>query len=352
MFRIELMPAAKGDALWIEYGVNNKVHRVLIDGGTPPTYGTLKARIRALPADDRRFELVVVSHVDGDHIGGILDMVEKNETGAVYDEIWFNGYGHLVANQVEPFGPVDGERLTRGLLDQGLKWNSMFSNGAVCLDAGGVPVDKALPGGLRLTVLSPTRQKLADLKPVWKEACREAGLDPQEEITPEVVPGVEPLGPIDVEALAHVGFKEDDSPSNGSSIAILAEFEGKRVLLGADAHPTVLVDAIERIVGPDKKMELAACKLPHHGSSGNVSPDLVKKLKCPVYMVSTDGESHPHPSRNAIARVIKFGGEGLSLVFNYRSAQNRVWDDDDLRGEYGYTTEYPTIGKKGIIVDL
>ena len=33
MLRIEMLPAAHGDCLWIEYGSGTNVHRILIDGG-------------------------------------------------------------------------------------------------------------------------------------------------------------------------------------------------------------------------------------------------------------------------------------------------------------------------------
>ena len=33
MFTIEMLPAAHGDCLWIEYGSGQEVRRILIDGG-------------------------------------------------------------------------------------------------------------------------------------------------------------------------------------------------------------------------------------------------------------------------------------------------------------------------------
>ena len=41
----------------------------------------LRARIAGLPAGERRFELLVVSHIDNDHIGGVLPMLEDEELG-------------------------------------------------------------------------------------------------------------------------------------------------------------------------------------------------------------------------------------------------------------------------------
>lgn len=339
-----MLPAAHGDALWIEYGDGTEIHRVLIDGGTPPVYKAIKARMEQLSEAGRRFELLVVTHVDSDHIGGALELIERNELGAVYGDVWYNGYGHLLEEEIESFGPVQGERLTQALLDQGLPWNQAFDHKAVR-----VPSVHTLPGGMKLTLLSPNRAKLAALEPKWAKECQKAGLDPQAEVIPEPVPEVEPFGAIDVEALAAVPFQEDKAEANGSSIAMLAEYQGKRVLLGADAHPTLLVEAIEKLTGPNQKLDLHACKLPHHGSDGNVSPALIEKLSCPLYLVSTSGAQFHHPHRTAIARVIRHAGAGVELAFNYRSQYNEIWDDPDLRAEHGYLCRY---GERGLIVTL
>jgi len=347
-----MLPAAHGDALWIEYGDGQAIHRVLIDGGTPPVYKALKARMEQLPAAERRFELLVVTHIDSDHIGGALALIEKNELGAVYGDIWYNGYGHLLEEEIESFGPVQGERLTQALLDQGLPWNQAFDHRAVRVAGDGTPVVRTLPGGLKLTLLSPTRGKLEALEPKWAKECQKAGLDPQVEVIPQTPSGVEPFGAIDVEALAAFPFEEDGAEANGSSIAMLAEYQGRRVLLGADAHPSLLVAAIERLIGPEGTLDLDACKLPHHGSDGNVSPALIRKLHCPLYLVSTSGAQFHHPHRTAIARVIHFGGAGVELAFNFRSTHNEVWDDPGLREEHGYLSRYPQPGEKGLIVTL
>jgi hypothetical protein len=324
----------------------------LIDGGTPPVYKALKKRIEQLPVAERRFELLVVTHIDADHIGGALALLEKNELGAIYGDIWFNGYGHLLEQEVEAYGAVQGERLTTALLDQGLPWNKAFNHKAVRVADDGTPVVRTLPGDLKLTLLSPTRAKLAALEPKWAEECRKAGLDPQTEAAPEPSAEVEPMGAIDVEALAASPFEEDGAKANGSSIAMLAEYGGKRVLLGADAHPKVLLEAIENLIGPDAMLDLDACKLPHHGSNGNVSPDLIRKLHCPLYLVSTNGAQFHHPDRAAIARVIHLGGDGVELAFNYRSQYNEVWDDPELRHEHRYLSRYPQPGEQGLIVTL
>jgi glyoxylase-like metal-dependent hydrolase (beta-lactamase superfamily II) len=109
MFKIDLMPAAQGDCVWIEYGPPDVPHRVLIDGGTAPTYDHLRARIRQLPEDKRRFDVLIVTHVDADHIEGIIRLLQDDSLGLRFDDIWFNGWKHLPTDRL---GPAQGEMLS------------------------------------------------------------------------------------------------------------------------------------------------------------------------------------------------------------------------------------------------
>jgi glyoxylase-like metal-dependent hydrolase (beta-lactamase superfamily II) len=74
-FTIEMLPARQGDALWIEYGDSAHPRRALIDAGTPETWDVVRPKIEQLAPAERRFELLVVSHIDLDHIGGVLPLL-------------------------------------------------------------------------------------------------------------------------------------------------------------------------------------------------------------------------------------------------------------------------------------
>ncbi len=221
-----------------------------------------------------------------------------------------------------------------------------------------VPAHGSLPrveleGGLVLTLLSPTPDRLADLKPKWEDEMRKAGLDPNMERPEEVesAEGFELLGgPPDVDELAQVPFSEDKAAANGSSIALLAEYEGRRLLLSADAHPSVLKAGLDRL-GGGAKVAFDACKVSHHGSKSNVSPAMLRALDCNMYLISTNGSYFKHPDQEAVARVIKFGGPQPELRFNYRTSYNTVWDSKPLRDAYGYTTVFPPPGEDGMALE-
>ncbi len=351
MLKLEMLPAGHGDCLWLEYGDPGNPRRVLIDAGTKGTYAkALCPRLRNLPEEQRQFELFVVTHIDADHIAGSLELLADRETGFRAREIWFNGYRHLPPEDPETLGPVQGELLTDLILKSRAPWNCAFGKGAVAVPAEGDLPRVKLEGGLVLTLLSPTLDRLAGLKPEWECAVRKAGLDPErraEEVeNPE---GFELLGggPPDVDALLQVPFSEDTAAPNGSSIALLAEFEGRRLLLAADAHPSILKASLDRF-GGGGRVTLDACKLSHHGSKANTSPALLRTLDCPVYLFSTNGAYFKHPDREAVARVIKWGGSKPALNFNYRTGYNTVWDSKRLRDEHGYMAIFPPAGQEGL----
>ncbi len=133
MFRIDMLPAAQGDSLWIEYGPRTKPHRVLIDGGTAPTYDHLRARIMRLPERDRHFDLWIVSHVDADHIEGVIVLLQDRSLKLSVDDVWFNGWKHLPTDRL---GPAQGEMLS-GILDRRKPWGrklpwNLASGGRPC----------------------------------------------------------------------------------------------------------------------------------------------------------------------------------------------------------------------------
>ncbi len=372
VFRIELMPAEFGDAIWIEYGTAADRHRILIDCGTSSVYPSVRQRIVDLPAGDRHFELFVVTHVDVDHIGGALDLLrEREQLGVTIGEIWFNGFVHLTPGGVVPrpdhediLGPLQGEELTELIVANGAKkWNATVNGGALVVpEAGPLQALPPLPGGMKLTVLSPTQGQLDRLKPVWDAACRKAGIVPgaataadstrlDEVEEPEEEEDI--LGEPDVSQLAATRFKPDQAKPNGSSIALLAEYDGRRVLLAGDAHAPVLVDALLRLpANTDGRLPLDAVKMSHHGSRGNTSVDLVRAVKCSNWLVSTNGKQFKHPDRESIARVIREGGSGVSLHFNYRTGFNDMWAAAGLQRKHGYWTRYPADESAGIQLDL
>lgn len=361
MFTLEMLPAQQGDALWIEYGTPGSVHRVLIDAGTPPTYEALKDRIDKLAPDDRFFELFAVTHVDTDHIGGALKVLADRSLGATFGDVWFNDWDDLPPCPVR--GPIDGAIMTRVLQGLGLAPNRAFAGAAVVIpDDGALPCVQ-LDGGMALTLLSPGSSQLANLACGWDTALRKAGINdpahPDMDRLNELArgKGVEiPRGLVakDVQVLADSAFVNDRARANGSSIAVLAEYDSHGCILAGDAFPEVLIAALARLRTErgGGALHVDAFKLPHHGSRRNVSVELLETVECPLYLFSTDGSVFGHPDPETVARVICSSGPSPTVAFNYRSEQNRIWDDPEMMQHYSYGVRYPADGNSGLKIDF
>jgi beta-lactamase superfamily II metal-dependent hydrolase len=350
--RVEMLPAEHGDCLLIEYGNRARRSRVLIDCGTARTYKTeLKPRLEQLAPDQRHFDLFILSHIDDDHIGGAIRLMRDMPTlGLSFDDIWFNGWTHI-----EPFqslmGARQGEVFSQHLRQQGLPWNVWQGGGPIVVpDTGALP-SVTLAGGMTLTLLSPTPRKLGALANSWEKVIVKSGKVPGSD---SFLGGARTMltGLPDVPALADASFSSDGAEANGSSIAVLAEFAGRRILLGADAHAPVLLESLQRLTG-GAPLELDAFKLPHHGSRNNLSRELVQQVRCRDWLVSTSGRSFYHPDPEAIARVVKYGGQGVRLHFNYLSTYNQVWQTPELKQRFGYEAFYPEDpDQPGLVVTL
>jgi hypothetical protein len=273
-----------------------------------------------------------------------------------------------------------------------LPWNRAFKGRPVVIPTDGPLPRIHLTGGCVLTLLSPTWEELRKLQPVWQRDMAMAertpesahGEPPEEENSedsPEEEnleetpaseqsiaagmrqePGVVP-GSIDVEALAQRPFREDASVANGSSIAFLAEIEGRSLLIGGDARTRVLVESIKRLLieradepRGHPRLPVSLFVVPRGGSRSSVSKELLELIACDRYVFATSGARYRNPNQEAIARVIAFGGNnsttGLRLIFNYRSTANSVCDDKQLQTRYHYEAIYPEEGRSGIRIRL
>ena len=358
MLSLEMLAADRGDSLLLEYGAQDVVeHRVLIDGGHQNGYRDVRERLLQVPPDEqnrRRFELLVVTHIDADHIDGVIGLLQDPALNCWFDDIWFNGWRHLRpftknAGVPDPtvLGPKQGEFLGGLLTVLGQPWNRAFAGGTIFVPDNGPLPRVTLPGGLELTILSPTPTTLERLRDEWKEAIEAA--DPT--FTPGM--GVEALRNfgrmLTDDSVVTLGDETrrstlDHSEANGSSIAFLAEFQGHRLLLSGDAHADVLRVALDRWrqeqPEPGARVPLDAFKLPHHGSSRNITPQLMAVISCRHYLISTNGAgTAKHPDVEAIEAIRDGHDPAIAdppdVRFNYDTAQTALF-----RGAAGMVTHY------------
>jgi beta-lactamase superfamily II metal-dependent hydrolase len=306
LFRIEMLPALHGDALWIEYGEPEDLHRILIDGGPVPTYKALMERLARAPGNERFFELIVLTHVDGDHVEGLVRLFADKPLAFTVDRVMFNGWRQMERSH-GLLGALQGEFLSALLVNRATSAWDPDAEPWVVLKNGPLP-SLDLPGGMKLTLLSPDVPKLQAMAKEWKKAVVKAGLQPgdleaawttlaqRKKFLPKK--GLLGASP-DLDKLLQDQFKIDSAKANGSSFAFLAEFGGKAALLLGDAFPDVVAASIKRLLKArgQTKLKVDAVKVAHHGSKNNTNEELLALIECPTYLISTNGAQFKHPDK-------------------------------------------------------
>ena len=349
---IDMLPAGFGDCLLVSCPVGGREWRMLIDTGPDETYPALKRRLNQLPIepDGRRYiDLLVITHIDHDHIGSAKLLLEDNELALTFGDIWFN------SPPVPRARGVGEGQLLAALLGAGprnLPWNVAWSGGPVSTPAkgGGVQLEaKDLPV---LTLLSPSPGELKDLYKIWAKELERLRLKQRDPAT--VVPLARGIYPTALEVMAECKTPEDKAIPNGSSIAFLLEHKGKSALFCADAFPRVLSAAIQSVIerrGLKGPLAVDVIKLSHHGSRSNTTNELMKVVKAKHYLCSTNNSYFNHPDEEALARTI-VASDAPTLWFNYDTSKNRFWDSVDLKSKYQYRANYPNQAGDGVTISF
>lgn len=92
---IEMLPAGRGTSLIIRYGSASSQHQVIVDTGDRRAGALLAERLKT--EEQIPIELLVLTHIDDDRIGGALKVLEDSATRARVREVWLNGSRQLGA---------------------------------------------------------------------------------------------------------------------------------------------------------------------------------------------------------------------------------------------------------------
>jgi hypothetical protein len=373
VFSLEVRRARKGDCLLLHFGSNDEPGLIIIDGGPKSVYKPhLKPRLEqirnarglsnrdALPVD-----LLMISHVDDDHIQGILDLTKElveaqNERRPHLVQVlsfWHNSFDDLIGNKPEEltaafrshFGAaatsgdlpadaileVDDEsgEITEEILIDNLKVLASIEQGyRLRMDAEklGFPRNPEFDGkliiarenaerlemgrGLAFTLAGPMKPEVEALRKKhdgWLRALKSKGKSPPEALAAYV----------------------DKSVPNLSSLVLLAEAGGKRMLLTGDARGDKIIEGLQLVgllgAGRSSTMHVDLLKVPHHGSSNNLARNFFERITADHYVFSGNGE-HGNPERQAMEmlfdarRGAKFT---VHLTYPVKEIDEGRWDD-------------------------
>lgn len=327
--KIKFLPAFNGDCILLSFEHESNKKNILIDGGVPRTYiRHLKPELEKIVQNGENIDLLIVTHIDDDHIGGIKELYQDTKLNKDFiKEIWFNS-GDLLSDYFNT-----QREATRAV--------EIIKDNQTAMSVGqGVTLEKALKEekgnwvqnlirvsdskmdffGLSITVLSPNEEGLQKLHKHW-ETETDTKVKMSEEHDDFHIP---------ISELVERKFNEDRAIPNGSSIALLIEKNNKSVLLLGDAHPNVVSDSLEKLglASEKNKLKLDLVKVSHHASKGNTSPKLLSLIECGKFVISTDGSKHGLPDKEAIGRIID-SCSNATIYFNYNEISKEIFFQED-----------------------
>lgn len=364
MFKIDAISAKHGDCLIIHYGDPDRPRRVLVDGGPGGVYRRhLRPRLKELRAEDGRdrpveFELAMISHVDDDHIRGLLDLTKEmiREEDSSRDparilRFWHNSFDDLTGGGTQPAAltaAVDaitasagaggrvpfealeksdgraehilasinqGRQLRDNLVVLGLDENRPFGDKLVFAGK-----DATLPGGMHLDIVGPDKDRLTDLRDKWNPNL----------------------------SATEIASISDASVANLSSIVTLVTFEGKRILLTGDARGDDIVDwlAVAGHIGDGGTCHVDVLKMPHHGSDRNVDDAFFRTITADTYLYCANGH-HDNPDIETfrMMRAARPGG-------GYRVVMSNEIEMQHPENQPGFDAELAALRDAGIPVEI
>ena len=315
---IEALDAANGDSAILRHtGTGGQDVVGLIDGG--PT-GVFAHSIRpaldslGITATAGSLDWLAVSHVDSDHIGGVLRLVIADfavgsfffntpspfpDSGVVPAAVGATPERALeekLSNLLDALPPElevqvasigQGQDLLDEIVGRGIQLLNPPTNQRLLVG------DSCEIDGLTLSIVAPSQARIDALLDKWAH---------------EVAGGAVPAS----------AEKMDTSVTNLSSLVFLAEAGGKTALFTGDALEDDIVDGLETL-HHQLPMHVDLLKVPHHGSNSPTNPvslvdgrGLIENVTADHYVVSADGTSK-NPALPTLERIVKAAKPGSTI---------------------------------------
>lgn len=329
--KFEALQARYGDCILITFD-GDPPTRLLVDGGPAGVYRTaLSPRLLLERKDLPRHEplvidAVMVSHIDEDHILGILDLFGELQDCNQRQAPWPYRPSWLLHNSLDSLvgegegGLVrasGGETVLASLGDEQITIDQNPRD----IDPVALHVLQSYGQGSKLSTLSAALQ--IDRNPPNREVLRledgnvrtlrlgEASLRIVGPMSKEIAALRKKWSQWkakkdDPDARQALAAYLDTSVPNLSSIVTLVEQRGKTVLLTGDARGDKIITGLEEAKLLDHRgpLKVDILKLPHHGSARNLDVDFFERIHADHYVASGDG-TYGNPDRETLEMIEK-----------------------------------------------
>ena len=338
--------ALAGDSIFISTDRTN----ILIDGGYGVTYEEeVQPKINELESLD----LVVLTHIDADHICGLIELVESDKDNREkIKELWFNSPKSI---EVKETKDVDVSSSQAVLFHDILEKYEIPTKNNICLVDENSKQECFINNDIKLSLLSPTSSELSELKrkhsdKIEPKKCtiNKASWTANEKIDYRETP----LSEIDISSIE---FGKSGSVYNNSSIAFLLEYELKKYLFLADANIETINKSLMALgYSKENRLLVEFVKLSHHGSRNNINSDFLDIVKTDNFITLTDGESkqNKHPNKDIFRLILQHEkrDKHINFIFNYEDVADNILTKTDereyakvSRGEYTFKVYFENI---------
>jgi len=340
---LDIESSKSGDAIPLRYQSNGVSRIHVVDGGYQATGEKLVSHIKTYYGEPYFIDSVVVSHPDGDHVGGLRKVLEEFEVG----ELWMLRpwiYADELIDRFSRFTSV--ENLIRRLKD-------IYPNISALeeiADEQDISIYDPFQGAKigEFTVMAPTKSRYLDLV-VESDKTPESAKEKQQTVATSFGAFLEKAAVKAVSYLkaawgVEIFSSEETSSENEMSIIQYASLCGMSVLLTGDAGRAGLSEAAD--YAPYAGLVLPGIdrfQVPHHGSRRNVSTDVLDRWLGPRLSSKTaEGEENfqaivsaakkdaDHPRKAVIRAVIHRGAkayatEGAGLRIGHNAPDREGW---------------------------
>lgn len=379
---VHFIPAKAGDCILLEL---DYPHCILIDCGFRSTYAqVLKPLLLHLNNLGYRVSLMIISHMDCDHIEGAISFLQENglaENPKIIpvDNIWFNGFFNTLFNRPEfdarraKFLSEDiAEKMRNGLRDLKMQMsyegqisakqcksfeelcaqggyliNKQFADGiakSVAQNREEALEAKILIAGCEISVLGPSETQLERLaKQLDRDMIcwfgRDYNIIENEDFTqffellmklyeePLALEMISAFG-TSLESWLNTSTRAPMNEVNRSSIVVEINYQGKKMLFTGDGES----EDWANMIAP--KYDLI--KLSHHGTTKPNLALLEKSVGERILISTNGGKNMRHPEDELLARVILKGMKKLYFNYDIRRKKQLI----EFQNPYGFSAHF------------
>lgn len=356
----------KGDCLLLRNDAATT--HILVDGGMSVSYNAhVAAAMGKLRTARKKLDVVYVSHIDQDHIAGVLKMFDDEAAWRVHLfqkahsnpnskppkvprppevlELWHNGFhdqvpmnGKPIANQLSATAPVLAGSKNAGVRAEALRQSELATSIGEAIEVSrrispkqlNIPLNPRSNGklmmlrqnqppltigDLKVTIIGPTSGHLKTLRQEWNDWLESVdGKRRLKTINEAAVRDQERLGTAsEFDSLLtslliqaeSFGDPDEVTTPNLASLTLLVEDATSSLLLTGDARGDQVVDGLKQAGRlVDGKFEVDVLKVPHHGSENNIDSDFVEAVIARHYVFCGNGSSG-NPNHKVIEMMFR-----------------------------------------------